>query len=50
MHEIHKCTHLDFNKSYGCTCSTDTDNLNKIGYRVNVEGGYTIPAEKSAGE
>lgn len=50
MHEIHKCTHLDFNKSYGCTCSTDKDNLNKIGYQMSIEEINTIPAEKSSGE
>lgn len=32
MHEIHTCTHLDFNKSYGCTCSTNKEDLNKTRY------------------
>lgn len=32
MHETNTCVHMDFNKSYGCTCSTDKTNMAKIGY------------------
>jgi hypothetical protein len=27
---------MDFNKSHGCTCSTDKDNLNKVGMGTNL--------------
>lgn len=44
MHETHNCTHLDFNKSYGCTCSTDKDNLNKTRYAEVYMVDTNVPA------
>lgn len=41
MHEIKKCVHMDFNKSHGCTCSTDTDNMNKV---ESLRGYTNLPA------
>ena len=39
MHEINKCVHMDFNKSYGCTCSTDKENMNKV---KDIKSGVPI--------
>lgn len=27
---------MDFNKSHGCTCSTDKESLNKVGMGTNL--------------
>lgn len=41
---------MDFNKSHGCTCSTDVDNLNKTRYSQGyaevyfVDGDTNLPA------
>lgn len=45
MHELNKCVHMDFNKSHGCTCSTDKDNLNKVGMGTNLPAAETNDAK-----
>lgn len=45
MHEIKKCVHMDFNKSHGCTCSTDQENLNKIQYDKGYGEVYVVDVD-----
>lgn len=45
MHEIKKCVHMDFNKSHGCTCSTDVDNLNKTRYSQGYAEVYFVDVD-----
>jgi hypothetical protein len=55
MHEINKCHHMEFNKSYGCSCSTESDNMKKTRYEgyaevyvVDVDGVTNSDGEPAA--